>query len=159
MSINPLFSEDIREHLKKEWNEKISSSPSLIVHDDGFAKLGDAYVNFAYSLAKSTVLGEPTGCKVPDTVLSNAYRNSNLTKMKKLDIRGRKGQIGDSIEGLLLWAWLTEVLPLDNLVVTLRDNLAVTSFIHSRTEAETATKAFSVVLDQLAQLLEQEDES
>ena len=159
MSKIPQLSEGIREKLKKDWDEKITASPNSIAHDNGLAKLGDAYVNFVYSLAKSAALGEPTGCKVPDTVLSNAYRNSNLTKMKTIDIRGRKGQVGDSIEGLLLWAWLTGILSLDTLVVILRENIDVTSLSHSRTEAETATKAFSVVLDKLALLLEHKDES
>jgi len=153
-----MTSKDVRQMLEKKWQAILLVDLNSVVHHEGFAKLGDAFVNFLYSLAKSTATGEPTGCKVPDAVLANAYRTSVLAQIPELNIRGRKGKVGDSVEALLLWAWLTGVSSIDALVTTLSENLDVSSLAHSRNEAEGAVKAFSAALDLLAPHLSAEEQ-
>jgi hypothetical protein len=141
---------DVKRMLERKWQFLLLSDLNSVVHHEGLAKLGDAFVNFSYSLAKSTATGEPTGCKVPDAVLANAYRTSLLAQIPEINIRGRKGKVGDSVEALLLWSWLTGVLSIDVLVTTLSENLDASSLGHSRSEAEGAVKAFSAALNLLA---------
>ena len=90
------------------------SSLNQILTDKKLAALGDAYVNFIYSLAVSKRLGKPFGKKVKGTPLAEAVRKAGLRKL--LPSRIDKHVLSDAAEALLVYAWLTKALTLEECV-------------------------------------------
>ncbi|MHA1978539.1 MAG: ribonuclease III family protein [Candidatus Hodarchaeales archaeon] len=113
----------------------------------GNAKLGDSLVNFIYSLAKSGVSNTPTGTKVSDLILSKAYRSSLWTTSEYLKLKGKKGQLADQVEALILFFWIQKLLSIDEFVEILMKNLDPKKLHHSHEEEETAINAFKSLLD------------
>ncbi len=74
-----------------------------ILADKGLARLGDAYVNFIYSLALTDVGGEPTGAKVSDRILVEAAKISGLKRL--LPKRTGRNDVANAVEALLVHAW------------------------------------------------------
>ena len=78
-----------RKQLRFQIDEKKSQDSLLtFILTKGNSKLGDALVNFIYSLAKSAVSTQVTGTKVSDFILATAYRsslwmNNDILKRKK----------------------------------------------------------------------------
>jgi hypothetical protein len=68
------------------------------------ASLGDAYVNFAYSLALSKRSGKPQGQKVKGKVLAQAIKRAGLREY--LPSRMTRHMIADAAESLIVYAWL-----------------------------------------------------
>ena len=134
---------------------EITSSPknktNLIayVHDKGNAKLGDSLVNLIYSVAKSITSGTPTGVKVADFILTDAYKNSKWYKTKTLQLKGDKGKVADSIEALILYFWVYFSVNLNTLVNPLKAHLDPKSLHHHKKERISATYAFQILLDEL----------
>ena len=93
---------------------KSYTSLNQILTDKKLAALGDAYVNFIYSLALSKRLGKPFGKKVKGTPLAEAVRKAGLRKL--LPSRIDKHVLSDAAEALLVYAWLTKALTLDECV-------------------------------------------
>lgn len=83
-----------------------------ILLDKGLAALGDAYVNFVYSLALSQKQGSPAGAKVDNRVLAQAVDLSGLREF--LPRRVDKHERGDAAEALLVFAWLSGIQELDD---------------------------------------------
>lgn len=83
-----------------------------ILLDKGLAALGDAYVNFVYSLALSQKQGSPAGAKVDNRVLAQAVDLSGLREF--LPHRVDKHERGDAAEALLVFAWLSGIQELDD---------------------------------------------
>jgi hypothetical protein len=96
------------------------TSLTQILTDKKLAALGDAYVNFVYSLAMSNRLKKPFGKKVKGTPLANAVRRAGLRKL--LPSRIDKHVLSDAAEALLVYAWLNEVLTLEESAETLEKN-------------------------------------
>lgn len=76
-----------------------------ILMDQKLAKLGDAYVNFLYSLAISKKIGEPTGIKVKGRLLADAFKKAGLRKF--LPSRVDRHKQADAAEALIVYAWIT----------------------------------------------------
>jgi len=85
--------------------------------DQGLAGLGDSYVNFVYSLAMSRKHGEPVGAKVKNRVLAEAVEKSGLRKF--LPHRVDRHDRGNAAEALLVFAWLQDILEVDDCVTVL----------------------------------------
>ncbi len=83
-----------------------------ILQDRGLAALGDAYVNFVYSLALSQKEGRPVGAKVDNRILARAVDLSGLRGF--LPHRVDKHERGDAAEALLVFAWLSGIQELDD---------------------------------------------
>ena len=77
-----------------------------IFKDRKLAQLGDNFVNFIYSLAKSIVLSSPEGWKVSANVLSQAMRDAGLRKYAPK--RANSHDIGDFAEALTAYTWLSK---------------------------------------------------
>ena len=90
------------------------SSLSQILIDKPLAALGDAYVNFVYSLAMSKKLGKPYGKKVKGAPLAEAVRKAGLRKF--LPPRIDKHALSDAAEALLVYGWLNEASTLEESV-------------------------------------------
>jgi Ribonuclease III len=87
---------------------------SQILTDKPLAALGDAYVNFVYSLALSRKSGKPHGKKVKGAPLAEAVRKAELRKF--LPSRIDKHALSDAAEALLVYAWLNDVITLEESV-------------------------------------------
>ncbi len=75
-----------------------------VLMDQKLAKLGDAYVNFLYSLALSNKKGEPTGTKVQGRLLADAFKKAGLRKF--LPSRIDRHKQADAAEALIVYAWI-----------------------------------------------------
>jgi hypothetical protein len=99
---------------------KSYSNLSEVLTDKQLASLGDAYINFVYSLALSRRKGKPDGAKVKGTVLAEALRKAGLRKL--LPSRIDKHVLSDAAEALLVYAWLKNLLTLEDSVETIAEN-------------------------------------
>ena len=115
----------------------------------GNSKLGDALVNFIYSLAKSGVSSQATGTKVSDYVLATAYRSSLWGKNEILRLKGKKGYLADYVESLVLYFWVFELVSLEEMVEYLIKNLNPEKLHHSREEEQIAVLSFKNLLNEL----------
>lgn len=79
-----------------------------VLNDKDLASLGDAYVNFIYSLALSRRHGRPIGRKLDGSVLSSALRRSGARKLLPHRV-DRHGQ-ADAAEALLVYGWLSGII-------------------------------------------------
>ena len=82
--------------------------PLQALEDQNLAKLGDALLNFIYSLSLSQARGRADGRKIPNNLLAKALemcRHSSLTPR-----RSDKHRKGDIVEAIFAYAWLTGIL-------------------------------------------------
>jgi hypothetical protein len=102
-----------------------------ILNDHKLASLGDAYVNFVYSLALSKKKGEATGTKVNSHVLSQALKKATLRELlpKKTD----RHTLADAAEALIVYAWVQGEVTIEE---------SVTALLSS----DSSVKAFSSLL-------------
>ncbi len=82
-----------------------------IILDKKLANLGDAYLNFLFSLALTKTSGGPVGIKVSDRVLAEAARRTGIREL--LPSRTSRGDVGNSIEALVVYSWLNKQLTLE----------------------------------------------
>ena len=75
-----------------------------VLMDQKLAALGDAYVNFIYSVALSKREGEPTGAKVGSRLLAEALKKAGLRKL--LPSRIDRHKQADAAEALIVYAWV-----------------------------------------------------
>lgn len=87
--------------------------------DKDLAGLGDAYVNFIYSLAMSQRNQRPMGAKVKNQVLADAVEKSGLRRL--LPRRVDRHKRGNAAEALLVFAWLDDLLDLNDCVQMLSE--------------------------------------
>jgi hypothetical protein len=92
-------------------------SLSKVLTDKPLAALGDAYVNFIYSLALSRKSGKPRGKKVKGSSLAEAVRRAGLRSF--LPSRVDKHILSDAAEALLVYAWLHDVITMEESVKAL----------------------------------------
>lgn len=85
-----------------------------VLQDKALAKLGDSYVNFVYSLAKSIKEDELTNERVPSRILAEALKKAGLREC--LPSRISRHDQGDAAEALIVYAWLQGVVPLEECV-------------------------------------------
>ena len=90
--------------------KRYDSLEELLIDKD-LAALGDSYVNFIYSLAMSQKHRRPTGAKVNNQVLAEGVTKSGLRK--HLPHRVDRHARGNAAEALLVFAWLSDLLEMD----------------------------------------------
>lgn len=90
-----------------------------VLLDRKLASLGDAYVNFIYSLALSRKTGNPCGTKVKGTALAEALKKAGLRTL--LPSRMDKHSLSNAAEALTVYAWLHNLLTLEESVKTLTE--------------------------------------
>lgn len=86
----------------------------LVLADSRLAKLGDAYVNFVFSLGRSRALQEPQGIKVSDRILAEALRRSGLRQ--ELPRRTTRQDCANAVEALLVFGYLNKLVTLEEAV-------------------------------------------
>lgn len=138
----------------RDQDEKTGRSNSLTtyIHSKYNAKLGDALVNFIYSIAKSLVSGNPTGMKVSDSILSEAFKESLWYKTNTLKLSGKKNRIADIVEALILFFWVYEDISLKELIEPLMSQLEPQRLQHPKEEHKSAALSFQSLLNCLFQI-------
>jgi hypothetical protein len=89
-----------------------------ILLDKELAQLGDAYVNFIYSLALSISERRPLGKKVSSDILANAIKESDIRRL--LPSGSDRHAQGDAAEALMLSSWITGMVTIEEAVRVLR---------------------------------------
>jgi hypothetical protein len=89
-------------------------SLSGILADSDLAALGDAFVNFVYSLALSSREGKPVGRKLSNMKLASALRKSGLRKL--LPFRIDRHRQANAAEALIVYAWLVGILSMEEIL-------------------------------------------
>ncbi len=90
------------------------------VRDRQLASLGDAFVNFVYSLALTQINGHPKGVKVSDKILSEAFKLAGLRQY--LGTRLSKKDLANASESLLMEAYRRQLLTIEESVRVLTQN-------------------------------------
>jgi len=87
------------------------SSLSEILLDKELAKLGDAYVNLLYSLVESYRRGRGSNSRVSTKVLAESLKRAGLRDLlpKRTPIHDQ----ADAVEALVVYAWLTCTISLE----------------------------------------------
>ena len=98
---------------------KSYDSLSQVLVDKQLASLGDAYVNFVYSLALSKRKRRAYGAKVKGTTLAEALRKAGLRTL--LPSRIDRHIISDAAEAIVVYAWLHNLLTLEDSVQTIAE--------------------------------------
>jgi hypothetical protein len=93
---------------------------SEVLTDHKLAKLGDAYVNFLYSLAVSKKTGEPAGIKVKGRLLADAFKKAGLRKF--LPSRMDRHKQADAAEALIVYAWIHSSMTIEEGLEILEQN-------------------------------------
>jgi hypothetical protein len=88
-----------------------------VLMDQKLAALGDAYVNFIYSVALSKRKGEPTGAKVDNRLLAEALKKAGLRNL--LPSRIDRHKQADAAEALIVYAWIRGSMTMEEGVSTL----------------------------------------
>ncbi len=114
-----------------------------VLLDKDLAALGDAFVNFIYSLVVSQRLGHPKGAKVNNRTLAEAVKRADLRKL--LPRRVDRHVLGNAAEALIVFAWLADT-------VTFEDSLKILS------EKDDAIEAFAVLLREIMKRLNEREE-
>jgi len=97
----------------------VKGSLAEILEDRDLASLGDAYVNFAYSLVLSDKRRKPVGVRVKGSVLAEALRKAGLRD--HLGSRMSRHALADAAEALIVYAWLNGRITLDESVTIMRN--------------------------------------
>lgn len=104
----------MKRHNKPSFFIKPYGSLTEVLTDHKLAALGDAYINFAYSLALSMKRGQPSGTKVKGTVLAKAFKKAGLRK--HMSTRVSSHVMADAAEALIVYAWIHGYMPLEECV-------------------------------------------
>jgi len=86
--------------------------------DEKLASLGDAYLNFVYSLALSQKDGVPVGARAKGKVLAEAFRRTGLKKY--LPPRTDRHKRANAVEALIVYAWIQKAITISESVEVLR---------------------------------------
>ena len=91
-----------------------------VMRDKELASLGDAFVNFVYSLALTKTSGKPQAVKVSDRILADAFRLSDLRKY--LGTRVSKKDFANASESLLVEAYQRKFITIEESVNIISEN-------------------------------------
>jgi len=110
--------------------------------DHKLAALGDAFVNFVYSLALSKKENRPLGIRVKGSVLSKSLKAAELRGFlpSRIDSHAQ----ADAAEALIVYAWMRNIISMSEAVSIL-------------SEADTATEAFTRLLRVIAERIKKKE--
>jgi len=91
-----------------------------VMRNKQLASLGDAFVNFIYSLALTQVNGKPQSVKVSDRILANAFKLSGLRQY--LGTRISKKDLANASESLLVDAYRKKLITIEECVTILSED-------------------------------------
>ena len=92
-----------------------------IMTDHELAALGDAYVNFIFSLALSRKMNRPVGMKVQSLVLWKALKKADVRKL--LPHRVDRHKQADAAEAIIVYAWIRGIVTIEECVAILEKEI------------------------------------
>ena len=98
-----------------------SETIERVLRDKQLAALGDAFVNFIYSLALTKLSGQPEGTKVSDRILSEAFRLAGLRG--HVGSRLSRKDLANAAESLLAQAYRKRLISIDESVEVITQSL------------------------------------
>jgi len=110
---------DIRAPLQRLIKDKYSSIIEIL-NDRELASLGDAFINFIYSLALSKVAGRPIGRKLDSRLLSSALKKAGIRNL--LPHRVDRHRQADAAEALIVYGWLSGAISIQETLDVLARN-------------------------------------
>jgi dsRNA-specific ribonuclease len=118
-----------------------------VLNNKRLAKLGDALINFLYSVAKSIVAGEFCGEKVSDRSLAAALRETSL----KEGLRSRRtvDDLGDAVEAFCAHLWIKQLVSLEEMVSVLINAINDLELGHHKAEKVAERRAFKTLIEYL----------
>jgi dsRNA-specific ribonuclease len=136
-------------------------TPKRIGTDKGLAKLGDALINLAYSMAKSIYLSKisesknviRTGMKVSREVLSKSLKDAHLKNFSKS--RADAHDMADTVEAIIAYVWLDDKVSLEEIIDLLLKSLKG-NLEDRKQEILAARSAFTQLLCHVKQFLPEE---
>ena len=143
--------------------EKIGlSSPTISIEDILYSKqlasLGDALVNYCYSVARMSINPKlMTGVRVWDSSLAMALRQSPFNSFIKRRIS--QGSLGDCVEAIVGWVYMNELMSLEEIITLLKNNLPAELLKNKMSEKDGATFAFIALLEQVYKIINIDKES
>jgi len=100
-----------------------------VVVSHNLAALGDAFVNFVYSLALSRKRNRPVGARVKGSILSQSLKASGLRSF--LPSRMDSHKQADAAEALIIFAWMYGLISITEIVSILSETDGATEgFTH-----------------------------
>lgn len=90
------------------------------MRDKQLANLGDAFVNFVYSLALTAKSGRPKAIKVSDRILAEAFRLSGLRD--HLGSRVSRKDLANASESILVHVYQRKLLTIEESVKIIMQN-------------------------------------
>jgi hypothetical protein len=106
-------------NIKKPFLKNYSSLPQVLTNKP-LAALGDAYVNFVYSLAP---LYKNRETMRKESERNSAGRGGEKSRVEEVDAsRINKHILSDAAEALLVYAWLNDFITLEESVEALEKN-------------------------------------
>ena len=127
--------------------DKLQKKIRSVMRNHGLAKFGDSLSNFIYSLAKTQVLNKPTGERVFDNALAEAVRKTDLRPLMPSSISS--GDIGDGAEALVGYAYLEELMTIEEMVEIIYpviDEHSEENYIPRKEERNAMMKSFELLL-------------
>ena len=103
--------------MKIDFDHRHTSLKDVLL-DKSLAKIGDAFVNFVFSLAVSNKQASPTNVRVSSDILSEALKRTG--HRKQLPSRSDRHQQGDAVEALIIYSWLEVGISLEECVAILQ---------------------------------------
>jgi hypothetical protein len=136
----------------------LNKTQKAIGTDKGLAKIGDAIINLAYSVAKSIYLTKNnlsdkvirTGKKVSKNILEIALKNANMKSFART--RADAHDLADTVEALVAYVWFINKMSVKEIINLLADNLSGDLFNRTE-EIKSATVAFTNLLNHIKQFL------
>lgn len=135
---------------EKKISDKLKRKLRPIMRNHGLAKFGDSLSNFIYSLAKTRMLQKPTGERVFDKALAEAIKLANLRSL--MPSSSSSGDIGDGAEALVGYAYLNEILTVEEMVAIIMPSIKELSEeqeLTRKNEKEAMVKSFECLLNEI----------
>jgi len=85
-----------------------------VMMDQELAALGDAFVNFVFSLALTRRFNRPLGMKVQSLILSKALREADVRRL--LPHRVDRHKQADAAEALIVYGWIKGIVTIEECV-------------------------------------------
>ena len=106
-----------------------------VVASHQLAALGDAFVNFIYSLTLSRKRNRPVGIRVKGSILSKSLKASKLRSFLPSRIDSHKQ--ADAAEALIVFAWMRNLISISEIVSILsRSDEAIEGFTNLLVEVK-----------------------
>ncbi|MCY3411299.1 MAG: hypothetical protein INQ03_06640 [Candidatus Heimdallarchaeota archaeon] len=127
----------------------------VVLQSRDLAQLGDFLINFIYSTVRVGIKGVSGGVHVWDYSLRLAMEETGLRS--HLGQRTKPDKVSDAAEALIAYAFYTDLIALENMMVIIGDKLDITQLDGRKQEKYACSVAISHLLRAITAKATQED--